>query len=192
MSTVREAIKEQHRLARMRMGQDAGEWTDIPSMPGVRVLQVPLKEKESQLGVMAAAALEVYDNAAGLTARNRVAMQYDVFYSLREMDKPDKFVFDSVDEMVDTLEPSDIDLLHERLTVMMEYSSPAIDGINDEDFELIKKAFMAIDLSALTGRQWAAVKLSCQYLFPNLLPDRSLGTTPTESSTARSESVESI
>lgn len=189
MTSTRDAIRENNRLARMRMGQEAADYVTIPSMPEIRAMLIPLTEKESQRGVWECAMLDVPDNAAGLTARNRTAMQWDVFHALREPDDLTKQVFTSIDEMIgeNGLTPEDIDIIHEQLSVMMEYSSPAIDGMTDKEFDAIKKAFTRIVLSELSGRQWAAVKLCCQYLFGNLLPDRSLGTFSTEPSTEKNE-----
>ncbi len=191
MSSVREAIREHSRLVRMRMGQEVGEYTTIPSMEDVRALMVPLTEREMQKAVMAAASLEVDDNPAGLMARNHIAMQFDVFHSLREPEDPGKYVFASVDDMVDSLDSTDVDMLHERLTVLMDYSSPAIDKMTAKEFEQIKKAFSATDLNELTGRQWAAVKLCCQYLFPHLLRAKLVGTSSTASLTETSAEGES-
>lgn len=188
MTNVREAIREASRLARMRQGQDAAEFIDIPSMQGIRVCQVPLLEKEAQAGVIRAASLDVIDNAAGMQARNRAAIESDVWHSLREPGDPETKVFATVDEMVEQLQTTDIDYLADNLATLMDYASPSIDGLSDKDLNDLKKAFGETDWSALTGRQWAAVKLCCQALFPNLLRAKSLGSISTESSTEMNES----
>jgi hypothetical protein len=177
----------------MRMGQEAPEFVDIPSMPGLRVAQVPLLEFESQAGVIRAASLDVPDNAAGIQARNRVAIESDVWHSLRDPDDATRKVFDSVDDMIGEggLEPSDIDYLADSLMLLMDYASPAIDGISEKVLDDLKKAFGETDLSGLTGRRWAAVKLCISVLFPELLRARLLGSGSTDSSTLTSESEES-
>lgn len=193
-TTVREAIRAKSRIARMRMGQDVGDTIDIPSMPGVRATLVPLTEAEAQAGLIRAATIDVTDNTAGLMARNRASMESDVWNALRELGDINAKVFDSIEDMTgpDGLEPDDIDHIHEALAVLMDYASPAIDGMSEADFADLKKAFAQIDLNALSGREWAAVKLACRYLFPNLLRAKLLGTYSTESSTERSENEESI
>jgi hypothetical protein len=188
MPSVREAIKEQNRLARMRMGQEAPDFVDIPSMPGVRAVQVPLLEREAQAGIIRAADIDVPDNSAGLQARNRIAIESDVWHSLREIDDPSKHVFESIDEMVgeEGLDPGDIDHLADNLRILMDYSSPALDGFSDKELDDLKKVFAETDWSALTGKRWAALKLCVSILFPELLQARSLGTGSTDSSTPTS------
>lgn len=166
MTSVRDSIREHSRLARMRAGQEIGEYTEIPSMPGVRVLMVPLTEHEAQKGLLRAAEIEVPDNVSGIMARERAVKQSDVWHALREMDNPDKKVFPTVDDMVgdDGLEPTDVDHLHQELATLMSYASPAIDGITEEIWSELKKVLVGVELSELTGRQWAVVKLLCQHL----------------------------
>lgn len=191
MTSIREAIRDANRLTRMRMGQDAPDVVEIPSMPGIRVAQVPLTEMESQAGVILAAALEVDDNAAGLQARNRIAIASDVWHSLRLPNDSGEMVFGSIEEMREELSPSDITYLADNLGMMMEYASPAIDGLTDEDLADLKKDFVETDWSGLTGRRWAAVKLCISILFPELLQAKLLGSGSTDSSTSMNENEES-
>lgn len=193
MTSLRESIRGANRLARMRSGQEVPEYVEIPSMSGVRVWMVPLTEGEAQAGVIRAAMINVPDNAAGLQARNRAAIESDVFHSIREPGNIDKRVFESIEDMTaaDGLTSTDIDLLADNLAALMDYASPAIDGITDEKLDELKKAFGETDWSALTGRQWAVLKLACQALFPEILMVRSLGSTSTESSITKNENGES-
>lgn len=190
-SSIRDTIKEQSRLARMRMGQDAPEMVDIPSLTEVRVAQVPLTEREAQQGVILSASLEVLDNAGGLQARNRACIESDVWNSLRDPSDPEAKVFDSIEDMNGDLLSSDIDYLADNLMLLMSYASPSIDGLSDADLEDLKKVFGETDWSALTGRRWAAVKLCCETLFPELLQAKLRGIGSTDSSTSRSASDES-
>lgn len=189
--TMREKLREANRLARMRQGQDVPEDVALLTNPEIHFWQVPLLEWESQAGVVAAANLDVPDNMAGLNARNRVAIQSDVFHSLREPGNVDQKVFESVEDMVQELDPADIDHLADSLTLLMDYASPSVDGLTDEELNDLKKAFGETDWSELTGRQWAALKLCCQVLFPELLAVKLRGSSSTESSTPTSESAES-
>lgn len=193
MTSVRDAIKEANRLTRLRLGQDAPEMVNIPSMSDVRAAQVPLLEKEAQAGIILAASVEVPDNAAGLQARNRAAIESDVWHSLREPGDISKRVFANIDEMVgeDGLTPEDIDYLADNLMLISTYASPSIDGLSEKELDELKKAFAETDLSALTGKRWAALKLCVSILFPEILLAKSLGTGSTESSTSRSENDES-
>jgi hypothetical protein len=194
MSSIREAIREQSRLSRMRMGQEVGEYVEIPSMPEIRMLQVPLTERETADGLIRGAEINVPDNVSGILARERAVKQSDVWHSLRIIGEPGKKVFSSIDDMTgeDGLEPEDIDHLHENLAVLMSYASPGLDDVTVDDWNDLKKAFNEIDLNALSGRQWAALKLAFQHLFPHILRAKSLGLLSTEASTTTSENGESI
>lgn len=192
IGTVREAILERNRLARMRQGQLAPEMLELASIPEIRVAQVPLTEAETQRGIMAAANLEVGDNIVGMQARNRVAVQHDAWLSLREPGDLAKYLFLTPEEMADALDPRDIDLAVDQLGILMDYASPAMEGLTANDLNDLKKGLAALDWSALTGRQWAALKLALRILLPIQLQASLSGSSSTESSTERSDEPESI
>lgn len=191
MSSVREAILAQNRLARMRQGQLAPDMIDLPSLEGIRVAQVPLTEAETQQGIIAAARLDVGENLAGMQARNRMAQQYDAWLSLREPGNLTELLFKSVEEMTANLDPKDLDYVSDNLGILMDYASPALEGVTEKDLDDLKKGLAALDWSVLTGRQWAALKLALRILLPARLAARSSGSSSTESSTERSDEPES-
>lgn len=191
MSTVRDKIREQTRIKRMRLGQEAPELIDVPSLEGIRIAMVPLTEAESQQSLIYAASLDVLDNAAGLQARNRVTVQMDVWNACRDPEDVAKKVWPSMEEMTKDLEAQDIDWLFDQLTTLMDYASPAIDGINEEDLADLKNSFALIDWNALTGRRWSALKLCLSILSPELLTAKSLSSISTTKSTTTRESDES-
>lgn len=192
MSSIRDAIRDANRLSRMRMGQQAWEFIEFDSLKGsdgtpVRLAQVPLLEYETQQGVLLAANLQVADNMAGMTARNRAAMVSDAWHSLRDPSDIDKKAFESIEEMVRTLEPNDIDKAVDQLATMMDYSSPSLDGLSKEALDDLKASCAQMDLSDLSGRRWAVVKLFFQTLAPELLQAKLSGSTSTDFSTMMSE-----
>lgn len=189
---VREAIRENTRLARMRQGQLAPEMIDIPSMPGIRAAQVPLTEAEVQRGLMRASTIDVPDNAVGFNQRNRACIVSDVFHSLREPSEVGTYLFETIEEMEQQLDGTDIDYLSDNLTVLISYASPEMEGMTEEAWSELKKAFGEIELSGLTGQQWAAVKLVCLAVFPGLLAANSYGLSSIESLMPKTESDESI
>lgn len=191
MTTMADKLRESNRLARMRQGAEVAEDITLPSNNEVHFWQVPLNEAEQQMGVMHAAKLDVLDNAGGIALRNRAASVSDVWHSLREPGKIDQHAFESIEDMTALLEPADIDYLIDGLSLLMEYASPAVDKMTDEDLSDLKNAFGETDWSGLTGRRWAAVKLTCQVLFPELLQAKLLGSSSTDSSTQTSASSES-
>lgn len=191
MSLIGDKIKEANRLTRMRLGQDAPEFIDLPAHPEIRVAMVPLSERETQAGMLYAAALDVPDNTAGINARNRAAVNSDVWNAMRDPGNLDAKVFDSVDAMVDELEPFEIDHLADGLTVLMDYASPSVDGITDEMLSDLKKASEATEWSGLYGRRWAVVKLYLSVMSPELLAASLSGAGSTNSSTEKTASAES-
>lgn len=191
MSEIRERIREQTRLKRMRLGQEAPELIDIPSLDGVRIGLVPLTEAESQAGLIRAAALDVIDNSAGMQARNRATVESDVWHACRVPDSPEQRVWPTIEEMCADIEPSDMDWLFDQLTTLMDYASPVIDGISPEDLAELKKGFALIDWNELTGRRWSALKLCLSILSPELLQARYFSSISTMKSTETSESDES-
>ena len=198
MSAIRDAIKEASRLSRMRMGNAVSEYIEFESLRAsdgtpVRLAQVPLTEAEVQLGVIAAANVDLptTNNMAEMTARNRAAQVSDVWHSLREPDDLSVKAFESPDELASTLSPSEIDHAVDSLAVMMDYASPSLDGLSQAVLDDLKVAFAATDWSGLSGRRWAAVKLCCQVLLPELLQAKLSGSTSTESSTPTNDESES-
>lgn len=191
MSAVRDAIRQANRLARMRMGQDAPELVEIPSKPDIRVALVPLNEAETQQGLIGAANLDVPDNMVGITARNRVAVHMDIWNAIRDPEDVSKKVFESVDAMLEDLEPMDIDYFTDYLATLMEYASPQLDKLSAEALDELKKALTGIDWNELTGRQWLVLRLCLSVLLPDQLAVRLSGSTSTSNSTTRSEDAAS-
>lgn len=191
MSDIIEKMRELSRLKRIRMGQDAPEWGHIPSMPEIRIALVPLLERESQASLAAAAGIEVADNALGMQVRARTAQQWDVWQACRKLEEPDKYVWDSVEQMTEFLEPDDLDALHDQLSVLMDYASPSLEGLTDQDLADLKNGFVLIDWNALTGRRWSALRLCLSHLLPELLLAKQPSITSIPSSITRSESDES-
>lgn len=191
-NSVLEKMRDTSRLRRIRQGQDAPEWGHIPTMPEIRVALVPLLEKEIQASLIAAAAVDAPDNALGMQYRARVAQQWDLWQAIRLIEDPDKKVYASVDEMIEILEPEDIDSLYDQLTVLMDYASPSLEGLSKEDINELKNAFVLIDWKELSGRRWSALRVCLSHLLPELLLARQPSTTSTPSLTTRNENDTSI
>jgi hypothetical protein len=173
------------------LGQEVGDFVEIPSMAGVRVMMVPLSERETQLSVIYASQLPVDDNQAGVNARNRACVQHDVWQATREPGNLSTHLWENVDSMLDELEPEDVDALADALVTLMDYASPAIDGISEEELDNLKKASDQIRWNGLTGRRWAVVKLYLSVMSPELLAASFSGSISTAKSTTTSESEES-
>lgn len=161
--SVLEAIRETRRFARMRMGQDAPTLVKLPSRPEVRVALVPLTEGEHEQTLEAAASLQVGDNPYGIEMRDRAMQVATVFHALREPDNLSKKVYESIEQMIDDeevgLEFDDINRLNEEYAALVDFSSPSLDGLDEDKLGELKKAFEMIDLSALSGKPWFHLKM---------------------------------
>jgi hypothetical protein len=196
MTSLHDTIKERSRLARLRLGQEVGEYVDLPSMSQgdekVRVMLVPLTEAELQRGLAYAAMDEdVPESFSGVQYRSRRAVLSDLWHATRDPGQPEKRLFESVDEMASLLDPSDVDYLNMHLATLMNYASPSLDGMTEADLDFLDRAWQQIKPSELSGRRWAAAKVSLSILLPELLQARSFGTTSISGSTTTNENVES-
>lgn len=191
MTSIFDQVREANRLTRMRLGQEAPEFPDLLAHPEVRVAMVPLVERETQASVIYAASLGYPDNAAGLQATNRAIVVHDVWQALRDPNNLDAKAFPTLEGMVDELAPEEIDHLGDFLVTLMDYASPALDGLTDEQLVVLKKASEKIDLSGLSGRRWAVTKLWLSVMSPELLAASLSGSGSTDSLTSTSGSDES-
>jgi hypothetical protein len=161
--TVLDNIRENSRIQRMRLGQEAPVMAALPSRPEVRAALVPLTEGEHQQTLEAAASLEVGDNPYGIEMRDRAMQVATVFHALREPDNLKKKVYESIEQMVSDedvgLEFDDINKLNEEYLAMVDWSSPSLDGLDEEKLGELKKAFEMLDLSGLSGRAWHHLKM---------------------------------
>lgn len=188
---LREEIREASRIARIRMGQEAFEWCDIPSLEGIRVAMVPLTEAEEQQGLIASSKLDVPDNIVGYQVRQRVGQVHNVWMSCRLPDDLRRYIWDTPEAMMDEIEPTDVDYMFEALVTLQDYASPSLAKLSDKEVEEVKKAFVAIDWKGLTGRQANALVLALSRLLPEELQARLFSSSFTQSWTGKTESDES-
>jgi hypothetical protein len=191
LATAREAIKEGSRLRRMRLGQDAPEFEYLKSNPEIRVALVPLTEAESEYSLKAAMQLPAEDNAQGILYRDRWQQVCDLWQAIREPNDISKKVFGSAEEMAEELESSDINFLSESYMRMLDDSSPLQDGVTDEQLEELKKAFVTIDWSVLSGKAWWHLKQCLSLLGQEPLKVKLPGSSSMESLTGRSDESKS-
>lgn len=143
MSDFLEKLKESRRIAKMRMGQNAPDFVSLKSNPEIRLAMVPLLEREYQMALEAAASYDVADNSYGTELRDRVLQVHTLFYALREPDNVESKAFPDMDAMLDPevgLEPVDVNYLLDYYQRMVDFSSPAMDGLNDEALDELKKS----------------------------------------------------
>jgi len=188
--SAREAIKQDGRLRRMRLGQDAPEFVNLITNPEIRVALVPLTEAEYHIGLKAAMDLPAPDNQTGMIYRDRWQQVTDLWNALREPHNPNQRVYESVEQMVAALEHTDINYLSDMYLRMVEDSSPALDGVTEEQIEELKKACLTIDWSVLSGRAWWHLKAFLSSLTPEQLQVKLPGSLSTQNLTPTNESSE--
>ena len=156
MST-RDRIKER-RLDRMRLGQAVCDYVTLPSDSEIRLCIIPLTEAEYLQALEKVRDTRATDDLAGMAIRDRVQAQEIILRAVREESDFSQRVYESVDEMLEDLEVSDVDELISRYNEMVEKSSPSLDGIPPEEFEELKKLLQEMDWNALSGRAWSMSK----------------------------------
>jgi hypothetical protein len=154
-------MKESRRIAKIRMGQQAPDYVTLPDRPSIGFAMVPLIEKEYQWTLEQAADIPAPENVYGVDLRDRTMQVCTLLYCLRDPDNHERRVFDSLEQMLDPevgLEPTEINYLSECYQRMVDFSSPAIDGLDDERLDELKKALVTIDWNALSGKPWWHLK----------------------------------
>lgn len=189
---IKEAIREGRRVARLRMGQDAPTFETLKSNPEVRVALVPLTEKEYEIGLEMSAAIEAPNNLQGVELRDRYQQVCDLFHAIRNPSDLGEKVFKSPEELVGELDQIDVNHLGEMYMRMVDYSSPAIDELSDEDLDELKKAFANLDLSVLSGKPWWHLKNFFSTLSPMQLRGKLPGSFSTTTSIGTKDKEESI
>lgn len=185
-------LREHRRLARMRLGQDAPDLIALKSAPEIRVALVPLTEAEYELGLHAAAGLDVQDNAYGVEARDRLLQVNNLFHAVRDPNDTGKKLFESPEQLATELENVDINHLTEMYGRLVDDSSPALEGLSDEDLDDLKKALETIDWNALSGKPWFHLKSFFLTLTPEQLRVSSFGFSSIKKLIGTSEEQESI
>lgn len=186
MASVKEGIAAR-RLARMRQGQNVAEVVTLRSDEEIKLYMVPLTEAEYLQTLEVISAMNVKDDLAGVTMKDRRQAQETLIRSIREPNDLTMRVYDEVEEMTEQLDVTDIDELIDRYNEMVANSSPRLDGIPVQELENLKKALVEMDLNALSGRAWYAFKRFLSEAMPTLQTDNSLGSISTTKSTTPSD-----
>jgi hypothetical protein len=190
MKEVQVSTKEkirQRRLDRMRLGQSVCDVVTLPSDPEIRLSIVPLTEAEYLQVLETVRDTMASDDLPGMAIRDRVQAQEILVRSIREPDDLTDRLYEDTGEMLEDLDVGDIDELIDRYNEMVANSSPAIDGIPEEELENVKKFLQTMDWSALSGRSWYAAKRFLGTISVAQLTANSPGSTSTNSSTTTSE-----
>ena len=171
----------------MRLGQAVCDYVSLPSDPETRLCIVPLTEAEYLQVLAKVSKLTVPDDLAGVSMRDRTQVVEILVRSIREEENLTKHVFESTEEMLDSIEVADVDELIDRYNEMVERASPALDAIPDEELENVKKALQTMDWKELSGPAWYACKRFLSRIMPSPLLDNFPGSLSTNSSTTTSE-----
>jgi hypothetical protein len=158
------------------------------SDPEIRLALVPLLDFEAEAALIEAARMDVPDNVAGLMARDHRQRVELLASSIRDPKDLDQRVYSDGLELQKELDESDIVHLYDAFLEMQENSNPSIDGLDEEEFELLKKVLQEIPWSDLSGRSWYAAKRFLGALSQDgVLPDSLRGSTSNTKSITTSE-----
>lgn len=177
----------QRRLDRMRLGQAVCDYVTLPSDDEIRLCIVPLTEAQYLQVLEKVAGLPFPDDLAGMQMRDRVQAQEILVRSIREEKNLTLPVYETTEEMLESLEQQDVDHAIDCYNEMIEKSSPTLDGISPEEFDNLKKALQEMDWNELSGGAWYAAKRFLSRISPVPLLVNSPGYTSTNSSTTTSE-----
>ena len=177
----------------MRLGQAVMIPVDLVSDSEIRFALIPLTDAELQNSLMVAAQGAVSDTPSTheVFYRDRVQKCAIIQGAARHLDNLDERVFESFNEVL-MLDSRDIAHVFDAYQEMMDVSSPSLDGLTEAEMDEIKKALLEMDWNVLSGRQWYAAKRFLMSLQPQQLPDNSLGSLQTKSSTTKNEEDEFI
>lgn len=169
-----EKIRER-RLERMRQGQNACEIVPLPSDSEIRVALVPLTEAEYDACMRLTSRLDVPENVAGASIMDRHEKREVIIRASRETENLTQHVWKTVDEMMTSIEPEDVNVLYDRYVEMSTDISPHIAQLSEEEIDFLKDYFANCQWSDLSGKQLYALNrfISARSI---LLPsDNSLG-----------------
>ena len=153
----------------MRLGQAVCEIFPLLSDPESRVALVPLTEAEYNQCMEAAVKVDVEETLAGNQYRDRRLTQETLLRAIREADDLPTQVFQTVDELMNTLDVADLNYLIDHYFEMVDRSSPSVEGLTDKDIDDLKKALLEVDWSGLYGKQWYALRRFLLSLGPEQL-----------------------
>jgi hypothetical protein len=181
----------ERRLDRMRLGQSVCEIHNLLSDPEIRVAMVPLTEAEYDQCMEAAVKINVEETILGQQYRDRHLTNETLLRALREPDNLEQQMFEDADELTDALEVADINYLIDHYFEMVDKSSPAIEGLTEQDIDDLKKACLQIDWKGLYGKQWYALRRFLLSLGPEQLRVKLPGSFSTKESTGMNDFNES-
>jgi hypothetical protein len=188
MGAISEAIKKSNRLKKMRLGQEAPTFVNLRGEN--RIALVPLIEAEEEMAWVEASHLGAEDNTYGQQGMDKRFRSSTLFYAMRNPDNLKERVFDSLEELLETLNSDEINGLAEEYQMMMEFSSPKLDGVSEEELVELKKVLEMIDWNVLSGRPWWYLRNFLSSLTRTQLQDSSFGLSLIKSLTGTSESEE--
>lgn len=179
---------KQRKFARMRQGQSAAEIETLPSDPEMRVAIVPLTEIEYDNALAGAAKIKVEENAAGFARRDRQYTRLILMQALRDPNNFEVQIWTDVDEMMGTLDSTDVDYLIDCFNELTATSNPSIDGIPKAEFDFLVESLQKMNWNELSGRSWhAAKRFLGALMLDGQLRGSGLGFTSTKSLTTENE-----
>lgn len=172
---------------RARLGQQVGEVVALLSNPEFRVGLVPLTEAEyiQTLKMAASYPVDGTNNVLGAQLIDRLQQHEVLSIAIRNPHNLEERLFESGDELAESLEIEDVNFLGDIYLEMTDATSPSMDGMSEEALVEAKKVLRILDWNALSGKQWWALKRFLQSISPDQLRGRSRGSSSTSNSTTK-------
>jgi hypothetical protein len=171
----------------MRLGQATCSFVTLTSDPEIRIPIVPLSEAEYSQVLAKVASIDAPLDVAGAAVRDRAQAQEILVRAFREEEDLTKRAFVSVDEMMKSLEVSDIDTAFDEYSEMVANSSPRLEAIPQTELDNLKKALQEMNWNELSGRSWYALKRFLSTIMPSPLLDNWFGSISMSDSTTKSD-----
>jgi hypothetical protein len=175
---------------RVRLGQQTGDVVPLLSNPEFRVALVPLTEAEYIQTMRMAALYPVEDmnNATGAQLIDRLQQHEVLAIAIRNPQNLEERIFEDGNELADYLEIEDVNYLGDLYLEITDAVSPSLDGMTEEELNEAKKVLRILNWSALSGRQWWALKRFLLSISPDQLVVKSRGSSSTSNSTTKRKS----
>lgn len=141
----------------------------------MRVAIVPLLEGEYDECMRSAARLDVPENVAGASVMDRQERREVVCRAAREPEDYSVRVFKNTIQMMEVLEPSDINHLYDAYVEMTLEISPRMDQLSEQEIDFLEGIFEVMPWKDLSGRQVYALSRFLSSLRPEQLMGKSLG-----------------
>jgi hypothetical protein len=162
------------RIERMRLGNQVAEPVPLLSDPSIKFGLRILTEAEYDQCLRVVANAGLPDNIPGARAMDRQERIEILFRSLCDHENPGKPIFESSQQMVETLSPQDIDQLANKYSELASDYSPSPVTLQEDEVNFLNQLFQDFQWKDISGRQL----LNLNRFLSSLSPEQLQGNLP--------------